>query len=414
MQLDTSTYRVSGASKFILTALVVGLLGLGASAAGLLSHDLQAQATHSYLVALVFWTVIGLGALAFVMIHHMTHARWGVVIRRVQESVTFGVPVMFFLFLPLLGLLLKGSLAGEFDPATHYTVHALYPWTNAEFVASSVVMQSKTAWLNPNFFALRTCIYFVIWTILIALLWRNSRRQDEEGPTQGFYDRVRTISGPGIVIFALSLTFASFDWLMSVTPLWYSTMFGVYLFAMAMLSMWSFMALLVSFLRGRGVLQKEVTIEHYHDMGKWMFAFTVFWGYIAFCQFLLMWYANIPEETEYYMERWNDGWRNWSWLVLAGHFFVPFLLLMSRIPKRRPAAVIALAVWILAMHWVDLYWLIMPNLHHDGVAIHWLDFSTLIGVGGIFVATVLWRLTSAPVLALKDPYLQKSIDFVNA
>jgi len=401
MKLDTSTFRVSGGSKFVGIAAIVGLIGLGASAAGYMSNP--DQFTHSYLVALVFWTSISLGALGFVMIHHMVNMRWAIVIRRVQESVMFGLPVMLVLFLPLLALLVSGKL------------HALYPWTDPEVMTvTNEVVWGKKAWLDPNFFAARSVLYFAIWSILAVLLWRNSRKQDEQGPSQGLYDSVRTISGPGLVLFALSLTFASFDWLMSIQPTWFSTMFGVYLFSMSVLSMWCFMALYVGFLRSQGVLKKEVSIHHYHDMGKWMFAFVVFWAYIAFCQFMLIWYAHIPEETEFYGHRWTGSWVNWSWLIIFGHFALPFLALLSRIPKRSALVVSVVAVWILGMHWAELYWLVMPNLYHHGFRLHWLDLTTMLGVGGLFVATVLWRLTSAPVIPVKDPYLKKSIAFVNA
>lgn len=401
MQFDSKTYRVTGGSKFVGIALVVGLIGLGISAAGAFG-DNQSQFAHSYLVALVFWTAIGLGALGFVMIHNLVNMRWGIVIRRIQESVMFGLPVMFILFLPLIGLLVTGKL------------HDLYPWTDSAVMNdTNVVVWGKRAWLNSNFFAGRTVFYFALWSVLTLTLWKLSRKQDEEGPSEGLVNKVRTISGPGMVIFALSLTFASFDWLMSIQPTWYSTMFGVYLFSMSVLSMWCFMGLMVTFLRSQGVLKNELSIHHYHDIGKWMFAFVVFWAYIAFCQFMLIWYANIPEETEFYGHRWMTGWRNWTYIIVLGHFAFPFLMMISRIPKRSGLLVTVMAVWLLVMHWAELYWLVMPNLHHS-VHLHWLDFSTLFGVGGVFVATVLWRLTSAPVVPVKDPYLKQSVAFVNA
>jgi hypothetical protein len=222
------------------------------------------------------------------------------------------------------------------------------------------------------------------------------------------------VSAPALAVFAVTLTGAAVDWVMSLDPHWYSTIFGVYFFAGCVLGNFAFLALLASALRNAGLLREFITIEHLHDLGKLLFGFTVFWAYIAFCQFFLIWYGNIPEETVWYIHRAEGSWKTASLVLGVGHFGLPFLYLIARKTKRRPALLVAGASWLLAMHFLDLYWLVMPILHAHGPAPSLLDLTTFLGVGGLFVAVIGLRLRRHAMVPLRDPKLARSLSFENA
>jgi hypothetical protein len=216
-----------------------------------------------------------------------------------------------------------------------------------------------------------------------------------------------------MILFALTITFAAFDWLMSLDAHWYSTIFGVYVFAGAVVGLLAFITIVAVNFHRNDILKDEITFEHYHDLGKLLFAFIVFWGYMAFSQYFLIWYSNIPEETLWFLHRWEGSWKVVTLLIVFGHFVVPFFILFPRFTKRNKFVLFMMAFWILMMHWVDLYWIAMPSLHHHGVHISWMDFTTMIGIGGIFI-WLMWRKLSAnPLLPVNDPRLEKSFKFIN-
>ena len=217
-----------------------------------------------------------------------------------------------------------------------------------------------------------------------------------------------------MVVFALTLTFASVDWIMSLDPHWYSTIFGVYYFSGSLVGAFAFLIVMITVMRGQGLLRRVVSVEHFHDLGKLLFAFVAFWSYIAFSQYFLIWYANIPEETVWYAHRQVGTWK-WATIALAlGHFLVPFFFLLPRTVKRRTGALLAGAVWLLLMHWVDIYWQVMPRLHPDGVHVVPLDVTTLLALGGAFLAAFSWLTRRAALLPIKDPRLPESLGFENA
>lgn len=230
--------------------------------------------------------------------------------------------------------------------------------------------------------------------------------------------RMRRFSAPGMVLFALTITFAAFDWMMSLNPHWYSTIFGVYTFVGSFLCALAFFTLILMMLRGKGVLADKITVEHYHDLGKLLFAFTVFWAYIAFSQYFLIWYGNIPEETVFYHTRWKDGWPPVTMLIVIGHFVAPFLALIPRSAKRSLTWLKVLAVWMFFMHWVDLYWIVMPNVGHGdvkhGFHLSWMDFAPMIGIGGIFLWLFWNKFTSKAIVPVNDQKLEDSFKFVNS
>lgn len=393
MELDPTTYRLKLSGKPGLVSLIVGLVGLALSFVG---YKVDAdQMFHSYLTAFVFWVSIALGGLFFTMLHHLVNAKWSIVLRRLSESVMICLPFMALLFIPvLLGL------------------HHLYHWSDAAAVAADDILQKKAGYLNPTFFVIRSIGYFVIWSLFAVLLYRISLREDKKHEA-GMHLTMRRLSAGGMVLFALTSTFAAFDWLMSLDAHWYSTIFGVYVFSGSFLAILSFVILAAGYVRRHAGLRETITVEHFHDLGKLTFAFIIFWAYMAFSQYFLMWYANIPEETVWYLHRWANPWKYVSLVIIFGHFVVPFIALLTRIAKRTLAFLSAVAVWILLMRWVDLYWLVMPNLHQHEVHLSWMDLTTMIGIGGLFLWFFWRRFISQPLVPVGDPGLQESIQFVN-
>lgn len=390
IDFDDSTYRLKRPGRFGTIALTIGAVGIILSVFGWFFYERQFY--FSWLVSFFFWLSIGLGGLFFVMLHHMVAARWSVVLRRLGEDIMMTIPFMAVFFLPIL--------AG---------MHDLFHWTHEEEVLVDYVLRVKEPYLNVGFFLVRAVIYFAVWGALARLLWRVSRQQDaRHNPPQ--IKRMRRISAVGLILFAFTITFAAFDWFMSLDPHWYSTIFGVYVFAGSMLAIVSFLTLLTIMLRAGGVLQGVITSEHDHDLGKLLFAFVIFWGYMAFSQYFLIWYGNIPEETIWMLHRWEGSWQTVSLILVFGHFVIPFFVLFPQEIKRNRAVLASISTWILVVHWIDLYWLAMPTLRPHGAHITWIDITSFIGIGGVFVWLVWRRLAANPLVPISDPELEGSIN----
>lgn len=396
MKLNTETFRLEDAGSFGKKALMAGIVGLLISVAGYFVN--ADQFWRSYLTAFTFWTSIGLGGMFFVLVKHLAGAEWSVVLRRLAENFMITLPIMFVFFLPIL-----------------FGSHHLYEWTHTEVVAKDPILSAKSGYLNMTFFTIRTVLYFAIWTIFGRMLYKMSIGQD--GGDQSKNNRMRQLSAPGMILFAFSITYASFDWIMSLQPHWFSTIFGVWYFAGSLLNFLAMLVLIAIYLRKRGVLDNVISIDHFHDLGKLQFAFTIFWAYIAFSQFFLIWYANVPEETIFFLKRWEGSWMYVSIGLLVCHLMIPFILLIPRANKRNLAIMKFVAIWFLFMHWVDLYWNIFPTWHdaHHGVVMSglWVDAATILGIGGIFL-WYFWMLLGKQALAAhKDPSFEKSMHHVN-
>jgi len=380
-------------AKMPLIGAAVGIGGLGLSV--VLGGGDHAQLFSSYLVAYLYFLSLGLGGLFFVLIQHLTRAGWSVVVRRLGENVAMVLPLFAVLFIPIaLGL------------------HDLFHWSHAEAMATDPILAGKSGFLNARAFYSRAVIYFVVWSGLSWWFWSQSRRQDETGAVS-ITRRLQALSAPGMIAFAVTLTFASFDWIMSLDPHWFSTIFGVYFFSGSTVGIFALLILLALGLQRSGALEGVVTVEHYHDLGKLLFGFVVFWAYIAFSQFMLIWYANIPEETVWFARRWQGGWQEYSIFLVVGNFALPFLLLLSRGLKRNRVGIALASLWLLAMHYVDLYWLVMPS-HHEQLHFSPLDLTTFVGVGGFFFATLAIVMRGRILVPIKDPRLAESLDFENA
>ncbi len=380
--------------RFPAIGLVMAALGLGGSLAmGLLSHDGRHQLWHSWLTASLFVLSIALGALFFVLVQHATQAGWSVTVRRLAENVMGTLPYLALLWVPLL-----------------FGMHDLFHWTHADAVAKDHLLQHKAPYLNTPFFLIRTLICFGVWSLLALWFGRQSRLQDETGDRE-ITRRMRRRSAPALLLYALTVTFFAFDWVMSLNPHWYSTIFGLYVFAGAVMAFLAVLSLII--LSQRELLARVVSSEHQHDIAKLLFGFVAFWAYMAFSQYLLIWYANLPEETGFYAQRLNGAWGEMSLALAVLHFVVPFFFLLPRTIKRHPKALAAAAIWLLVLHFFDLYWLVMPNLHVEGIAPSLLDLTTLIGSLGVFVAAFGRLLPRQALVPLRDPRLPESLTFEN-
>jgi hypothetical protein len=388
MNLDPKTYQLASGGKFGVIMLLIGGLGLAASVAGYFVDS--AQFFHSWLASAIYWLSISLGALFFVLLHYLVGAKWSVVLRRLAENLAS--PLIF------LAICMAVILFG---------LKELFHWADPEIVATDHLLQGKAGYLNQTFFIIRMVGYFLIWIVLWRFLFSGSLKQDTQ-PSAKLTKRMRIISAPGMFLFALTLTFASFDWMMSLDAHWYSTIFGVYIFSGSFLSAIAFLSIAVVALRSRGYFKGMVTGEHFHDLGKLMFAFVIFWGYMAFSQYFLIWYGNIPEETVWFLHRWEGSWKTVSLIIVFGHFVIPFFALFPQTPKKNPVFLVVVSVWLLIVHRIDIYWLVMPSLHHHGVHLSWMDGATIIGIGGIFLWCFWRRLVKHPLVPIQDPDLEAS------
>jgi hypothetical protein len=407
--------------------IVIGAaLGGGGILASLLIGQLDAPERfyRPYLTAFMFVLSLSLGAMFFVLIQHLTKAGWSVTLRRLAEGIACNLMWLWLLFIPIaLGMLWSETTR-------------LYSWAIDANVAGSEVLQHKAAYLNPGFWLLRAGVFFAVWFIIARVLFRASAAQDLTGDVSLTY-RLQRFAAPAIILYALTQSFAGIDWMMSLEPEWFSTMFGVYFFAGSACGFFALLIIIVYLLQRSGRLTRSITIEHYQDLGKGLFAFgIVFWAYIAYSQFMLIWYGNIPEETGWFLVRHFGDWAGLSLLLLFGHFVGPFLILISKHPKRRRGVLAAAAGWMLLMHFIDLYWLIMPHLPaeragviHDGTVTRFseaaaafsdltLGFSAvhvtaLIGLLGLFIAGAAMRLRHVSLIPTGDPRLGEAMAFEN-
>jgi hypothetical protein len=316
-------------------------------------------------------------------------------VRRIGETIFTTIPVMAILFLPvLLGM------------------QHLYEWSHAGAAEHDALLRWKAPYLNVPFFLIRAAVFFGIWSFIAVLYYRGSRRQDVTGDPRESA-RLRRLAGPALIVLALTQTFASIDWIMSLTPHWYSTIFGVYFFAGSFIGFIALLAVIAVAMRGVGLLGTIISAEHLHDIGKFLFAFTAFWAYIGFSQFFLMWYANLPEETIWYKARMEGSWLTVSFFLMAGHFGAPFFFLMGRAVKRRGSTLAVGGAWLLAMHFLDLYWQVMPTLHPEGIRPSVLDIAAFVAIGGCFVASAGWLMRRQALVPIRDPRLAESLAFEN-
>jgi hypothetical protein len=415
------------ALNFRKLALGVAVIGLGGGAAIGYTGAFGTDAHHfwrAYLIAFLFGLSMCLGGLFFTFIQHLTRAGWSVAVRRPAEALAANLRWIWILFIPFAVLWFMGK------------ANVLWIWADMETLkanneAEYHIVHAKEAFLNAPFFWIRAVLYFGIWALLATFFLWNSVKQDESGD-RALSARMQKWAGPAAILFGLTVTFAAFDWIMSLSPAWFSTMFGVYFFCGCALAGFAGMILITVRITHLGALKGIVTREHFQDMGKLMWAFgIVFWAYIGFSQYMLIWYANIPEETGWFLARQVGGWATLSWALLFGHFVIPFVALISKWTKRAPLTLAIGAVWMLCFHYVDLYWLVMPEIPHDlasfekysqladkyaGTETHFanpVNFLLLFGVIGAVAAGTLGTLSRISLVPKKDPRLGESMRFEN-
>jgi hypothetical protein len=375
------------------TAAIIGAIGIIASIVGAMTN--HEQFYRSYLVAFLWVLGPTLGCLALLMVHHLSGGAWGLGVRRIFEASARTLPLVAILFVPIV--------LGMKD---------IFIWTVPEKVTDprlQHLIAYKEPYLNVSFFVGRAVAYFVIWSALTFILTGWSRAQDTT-PTPPPADRkFRTLSGPGLLIYGVTISFASFDWIMSLDPAWYSTVYGLLFMVGQGLTGISFTAIIAFIVSRRSPMDHVLTPEKIHDYGKLMLAFTMLWAYLSFSQFLIIWSANLPEEIPYYMTRLHTNWSTLSWIILFGVFVIPYVMLLSRDLKRSTARLAYLGVFVFVMRYVDIYWMVQPMLHREGPAVHWLDFTTAAGLMGLWIAAFCWNLKGTALVPVNDPYLEEAL-----
>lgn len=366
-------------------ALLVGALGLAAAVVGFFVS--REHFFRAYLVAYLFWFGVGLGCLGILMIHHVAGGRWSAAIRRLLESGTRTLPLMALLFLPVL--------AG---------MHDLYEWTHAEEVARDPILQAKVPYLNVPFFVGRAALYFAVWLALAWFLNRWSREQDAGGDPR-LAVRMELLSRGGLIALVLTMTFASVDWAMSLEPHWFSTIYGVIFVGGQLLAALAFIIQVAAHLVARGPLTDVITAKQFHDYGKLLLAFVMLWAYFNFSQLIIIWSGNLPEEIPWYLNRMAGGWQYVGVAIIVFHFVLPFVILLSRDIKKRAGTLAVIALAVLGMRLVDLYWFVVPAFSPKAFTVGWIDFAAVLGLGGVWVWFYVRQLQRHPLVPLHDPAL---------
>ncbi|MFO8029038.1 MAG: hypothetical protein R6U28_04185 [Cyclonatronaceae bacterium] len=367
-----------------------GVIGIVLSLIGLFVNT--KQFFFSYLTSFTFIASLILGALFFVMLQHITRSSWSVVLRRIPETMSFQLIWLGLLFIPIL-----------------LGMETLYEWTRPESIATDELIQQKRPYLNIPFFVIRNIIYFSVWSFLGYRLYRNSITMDRQADSR-LDKQQRIISAPGILVFAFTVAFASFDWMMSLDSGWFSTMFGVYYFAMSFQAVLAVVIALVLYLLRKGLLTNTINHAHIHDMGALLFGFTVFYAYIAFSQFLLIYYANFPKEILWFYYRFEGSWIILAYLFLVGRFAIPFILLLGRKAKTNFKVLMGVSLWIILLQFLEMYWIIMPILHKGSISIHWLDLTLLLAFFGVSAGFFFRQFARHSMVPKNDPLLTESLN----
>ncbi|MBU2586035.1 MAG: quinol:cytochrome C oxidoreductase [Bacteroidetes bacterium] len=352
----------------------------------------QTRNAYSNLIMFIFLASIGVGSLFLVTLEYIAGAVWSTPIRRVSEFFAFSIPFLVIFALPLF-----------------FDLHDLFHWTHSEAVEADKILKGKSPYLNETFFVLRFAFFFIIWTAFYFFITKNSEKQDKS-KDQLLTKRNIRLSGIFIPVFAITLSFFAIDWLMSLEPHWFSTIFGVYYFSGTMLAALAAGTFAIIMLYEKGYFSNLLRPDHFYSMGALMFVFVNFWAYIAFSQFLLIWYANIPEETFWMISRWQNGWEFVSFGLIFIHFVVPYAGLLSQSSKMDPKRLKIMSVWILFAHYLDIYWLVMPS-HYNTFTFSWIEFGfPLVGIG-LIILVFSWKFNRTNLIPIGDPKLKRGLDF---
>ncbi|MBS1537453.1 MAG: quinol:cytochrome C oxidoreductase [Bacteroidetes bacterium] len=380
---------ISKLQKVALGAIVVGALGLAVAFATDSDHT---RLLADYLIGFIYFAGIAVTAMFFSALQFLVKAGWSTSVRRIAENFAGFVPYLIIGMIPIY--LFKGEL---------------FHWVHE--VASDPIISGKAPFLNTTFFGIRLALYCGLWYYMYRFIVGNSKKQDTATDYSPTYKNLKR-AAPFVVLYAFTITFASFDLLMSLEPHWYSTIFGVYFFAGNFVATLSLICIYMINLYKGGYLKNYVTLEHFHDIGKFMFAFTIFWTYIAFSQYFLIWYGNIPEETIYYVKRLQGGWELFGWGSIFLHFIVPFLMLLRQDVKRRLPVMMAGACLLLLAHFIDLCWIVLP-VFSKTLIFGYQEITAWLFFFGLFTYIVAKQFASNNLIPVNDPYIKESIELVS-
>jgi hypothetical protein len=376
-------------ARFQQRALIVGIVGLAAGAVGAIMDP--GQLLRSWLVGFLFCLGLTLGSLALLMLQHLSGGQWGLVSRRIFEAATRTIPFVALCFVPVL-----------------IGMPTLFEWARPEAVENAVI-QAKAGYLNTSSFIGRAVVYFAFWMMCVFFLNRWSAEQDSgQATTPADSVRFRKVSAPGLLFLVLTVTFASVDWVMSLDPEWFSTIFGLLTIEGWGLTSLALTIVVLSKVSGVRPFQGVVTPRHFHDLGKLLLAFTMLWAYLSFSQFLIIWSGNLPEEIPWYVRRTTGSWGYVAIALVVGHFAIPFTLLLSQDLKKRSGLLANVAMFIIIMRLVDLMWLVVPEFRTGDFPIHWMDLAVPVGLTGIWLVLFARNLRSRALLPLNDPYFKEA------
>ena len=389
MLKETADQLIPELARYQRQLLMAGAAGALVSLAGLFMNPTQFM--QSYLMGYMLVLGIALGCLALGMVHQLSGGAWGVVIRRPIGAASRTLPVLTLLFVPIV-----------------FGLHRLYIWTDAAVVAHDEVLQHKALYLNVPFFLARAAIYFAVWNLLTFFLNRWSLEQDRTADPL-IARRMQRLSAIGLLGYGLTITFASFDWLMSLEPHWFSTIFGVLVMGGQGLAALAFLIIVLAWLSRRAPLDAIVVPAHFHDLANLMLAFVMLWAYFSFSQYLIIWAGNLPQEIGWYQHRLTNDWRFIGMALIVFHFAVPFVLLLSRTIKRQSGLILIVAAGILVVRVVDLFWLIAPDFHPQGIVVSWLDVVLPLSLFAIWAGAFVWQLRGRAILPVHDPQFDEAL-----
>jgi len=372
-------------------ALVAGIVGFVLIAIGYVRTPDQFY--HSYLIAFMFVLGLSVGSLGLLMLQHLTGGHWGIVIRRPLEAATLSLPFVAVLFLPIaLGM-----------------KYLYKEWLEAPKTGEGALSHLQQSYLTTNAFLVRAVIYFGIWLLLVFIFDRWSRRQDVDREDRALRRQIKMMAGPGIILYVFVMSFAAIDWVMSLSPHWASTIYGFLFVVGQLISAMSLMIAIVVLLSRSEPLAGVIQDRHLHDLGKLLLAFVMLWAYFGFSQLLIIWSGNLPEEISFYRTRLYGGWGVVAVIVLVFHFFVPFFLLLSRDLKRNAKLLPKVAIWLIFMRLIDLFWLTRPEFTSNAMP-NWLDLAAPLALGGLWLYFFAFNLKRQPLLPLGDPKLEEAIE----
>ena len=378
----------SGFGKAGIALLIVGLIMV------VLSYFVDpVRSAFNNLIILMLLISVGIGGLFLVALEYLGGAVWSVPFRRIPE---FLGAVLFIV--PLVAL------------PVYFNMHGLYHWTHEEAVLHDEVLSGKHGYLNMSFFTIRAAAIFIIWMLFYISIVGRSQRQDRTGDQRLTKRNIRWSAG-FMPVFAITITIASIDWMKSLEPHWFSTIYGVYYFAGTVLTALAITTFLAVYLNEKGILVKGLKADHFYSLGALLFAFVNFWAYIAFSQFLLIYYANMPEETFWYLDRWEGSWVFVSIFLIVVHFIVPYFGLLSQPSKTNPGRLKFMSLWIVFAHFVDLYWLIMPTFSPEGFVLSWYELGFPVLAVGLIIAVFGFRAKKQNLVPVKDPKLKRGLNF---